>query len=123
MELHVVARPTAGYAREDAGSVGVVGAYSDAAVADKVRRLSGFDAKVERVTVDVIPVGFLRNAGAFGIVFGPKDFHSVLAEELPADWSSHVAEAWKSLREHNNTIPDDVLDMMRDILLAHSPRS
>ncbi|MBC8737070.1 hypothetical protein F6X40_09640 [Paraburkholderia sp. UCT31] len=115
MEIHVVARPEAGYAREDPSGVGVVGAYRDETVARKVKTLSGTSAIISKVTVDQVPPGFLREAPAFGISFEPQNGNP----SMPADWPDHVRKAWVCLREHNSSIPDEVLDLMKDILLAY----
>lgn len=37
---------------------------------------------------------------------------------LPKDWSQHVRKAWATLRKHDSSIPDELLDIMRDMLLA-----
>ncbi|MFZ3286589.1 MAG: hypothetical protein WA191_07035 [Telluria sp.] len=42
----------------------------------------------------------------------------VAAPQRGREWSKHVADAWKTLRTHNSSIPDDVLDAMRAELLA-----
>lgn len=55
--LHIVSTLSAGFAREDSPSSSVVGAYTDPEVADAVRRVSGFDAKVTAIELDRIPAG------------------------------------------------------------------
>ena len=114
-KIYVVARPEAGYAREDPSGVGVVGAYTKEATAQNVKRLSGVGAQVQEVTLDVVPPGFLRDAPMFGIAFDQPD----APVRVPADWDEHVRKAWACLREHNHSIPDEVLDQMKALLLSH----
>lgn len=40
------------------------------------------------------------------------------APSVPADWPRWVSSAYQTLRKHNSSIPDDVLDQMRDMLAA-----
>lgn len=66
-QVHIVVKTVGGYAREDASVPDVVGAYSDAIVAEKVRKLSGCDAKVVSVNLDSVPPGVLAFAKEIGI--------------------------------------------------------
>lgn len=117
MKIHVVARPEAGYAREDPAGVGVVGAYVDAEVAEKVKTLSGVGAKVQAVTLNHVPPGFLHSAAAFGM----RLEQTSEASALPADWPELVRKMWACVRKHDNTIPDEALDLMKDTLLGLEP--
>jgi hypothetical protein len=42
----------------------------------------------------------------------------ITAQPLPQPWRQYVARAYVEWREHDHTTPDDVLDLMRDILYA-----
>ena len=119
MEIHVVARPEAGYAREDPSGVGVVGAYIDAGVARKVKTLSGSGATISTIELNAVPPGFLKDAPAFGITFENAPSPAV----LPENWAEEVRKAWLCVRQHDHTIPDEVLDMMKDVLLAYPQRA
>jgi hypothetical protein len=114
-KIYVVARPEAGYAREDPSGVGVVGAYTAETTAQKVKRLSGVGAEVKEVPLDVVPPGFLKDAAMFGICFDQPDAPTY----VPADWDEHVHEAWACLSKHNHTIPNEVLDQMKALLLSY----
>lgn len=114
-KIYVVARPEAGYAREDPSGVGVVGAYTQEVTAQNVKRLSGMGAQVQEVSLNVVPPGFLKDATHFGISFDQSDTPT----RVPPDWEEHVLEAWACLRKHNYTIPDAVLDQMKDLLLTY----
>lgn len=65
--LHVVATLSAGFAREDSPSASVVGAYTNAEVADAVRRVAGFGASVIAVELNHIPPGLRRAMQELGI--------------------------------------------------------
>lgn len=69
MELHVVVTLAPGYAREDASTASLIGAYTDAEVAESVRKCSmNRDARVVPVSLDAIPQGVRENAKLFNIV-------------------------------------------------------
>lgn len=68
--LHVVTTLTAGYAREDASSAGVVGAYFDAALARAVAQVAGPCAAVAAVEIGHIPPGYVQSMNALGITVG-----------------------------------------------------
>jgi len=119
MKIHVVARPEPGYAREDPSGVGIVGAYTDREVADKVKNLSGVYAKVQTVTLNRVPPGCLQSAQVYGVQLAQPS----PAASLPADWPELVRKMWACVREHDNTIPDEALDLMKDTLLALEPTS
>lgn len=67
MKLHIVSTLTGGYAREDSAAASVVGAYTNPAVADAVRKVSGYGASVSAIEVDHIPPGLLEAIKQFGI--------------------------------------------------------
>jgi hypothetical protein len=64
--LHVVSDLSAGYAREDASSAAVIGAYTNAEVALAVKRVCGSSAQVHRVEVDFIPKELANAMQEFG---------------------------------------------------------
>ena len=64
MKLYVVHRTRSGYAREDAPTSDVVGAYTDKEVARKVA-LTGYGQWME-IEVDYIPPGIKAAADEFG---------------------------------------------------------
>lgn len=70
MELHIVNYTAPGYAREDAGSPGAVGAYRDRPTADKVALLQGA-CTITTVEVDAIPPGLVARATELGISLTP----------------------------------------------------
>lgn len=43
------------------------------------------------------------------------------APNVPEGWRRYVSDAYVCLRRNNSTIPDDVIDLMRDLLLAAAP--
>lgn len=66
-QLHIVTILKPGFAREDEGSPSAVGAYTNPVVAEAVRRVSGIDAQVLAVDIDVIPAGLRASMEALGI--------------------------------------------------------
>lgn len=65
--LHVVACQVGGFAREDDPRTQVVGAYSNQAVAEAVKKVAGWGATVTAVEVDHIPAGLLNTMKELGI--------------------------------------------------------
>lgn len=59
-QLYIVADVLAGYAREDAGSARVIGAYTQPDVAALVAKGTGPGAKVETIQIDKIPLGIAQ---------------------------------------------------------------
>lgn len=65
MTLYVVHYQVGGYAREDASTTKIAGVYSDAKVAEYVKRACGGD--VTEVEVDKIHMGFVAHLNELGI--------------------------------------------------------
>ncbi len=66
MKLYVVANQISGYAREDAHTVNVVGAYTMLSVAKAVKSAAGFGATISEIEVDYIYPGHRDSAIALG---------------------------------------------------------
>lgn len=73
MKLHIVSTLVGGYAREDAATASVVGAYTNPVVADAVRKVSGYGASVSEIEVDHIPCGLLEMIKQLGIKLPEKN--------------------------------------------------
>jgi hypothetical protein len=113
-QMFVVARTKSGFAREDSPGVSVVGAYGQEKVAHAVAMLSG--AKVFPVTGDQVPPGIAKQAQELGITIPPTPGFVVTAE-----WRKYVFETWACVRRHNSSIPDEMLDLMKAVLLGEAP--
>lgn len=66
MDLFAVVTTVGGFAREDASRPSVVGIYSDRAIANQVKTLTGFGAEVVPVALNVVPEGLRRSAEQLG---------------------------------------------------------
>jgi hypothetical protein len=55
-----------------------------------------------------------------GILPEKEEAVAASAGRLPNQWENDVRTAWRCVRKYNNTIPDETLDLMRDMLLAAS---
>lgn len=71
MTLPVVVSMVGGFAREDASTPSVVGAYTNPELAAKLAIIRGFGSVVLPVEVDVIPPGLLQDAEAMKIALPP----------------------------------------------------
>jgi len=67
MDIYVVCKSVAGYAREDASQISVVGAYEDPVLAEKVRKCAGHIAVVSKLTLGDIPKGYLEFGKELGV--------------------------------------------------------
>ena len=64
--LYVVHNTTSGYAREDSAMSSVAGVYTDADVADKVRKAVGSGATVTQVELNKVHPGYVNFLQAMG---------------------------------------------------------
>lgn len=71
MKLYAVLGTIGGYAREDAPEANLVGIYTDPDVASQVS-LAASGCRVEEITLDFIPPGYLKTAEAIGLPIGKK---------------------------------------------------
>lgn len=67
MKLHIVSSIVDGYAKEDAKSAFVIGAYTKLEVANAVCKVSGYGARVSAIDVDHTPPGLLSMMKHYGI--------------------------------------------------------
>lgn len=68
MKLHVVSSLVGGYAREDAPTATVVGAFQDPVVANAVKLAMGIGAQVHEIEVDHVPAGLQKTIDELGLL-------------------------------------------------------
>ena len=69
MDLHVVLKLEGGFAREDAPTPAIVGAFTDLKIAGQVRVLAGQGARLQTITVDQVPAHLIDSAKELGLAW------------------------------------------------------
>lgn len=65
-QLHIVVDQVGGFAREDASTPCVIGAYTNPKVAQQVKIIANSGASIHTVEINHVPEGYLRSAEQMG---------------------------------------------------------